>query len=85
LFLRRNCSVLHYNDTALQGLTSTVCGKYCCLFVFYTDKGYTPQQFVRLFGNRNIADAKVQRMFAAQFGSLRNVSKGGQCSKGLAA
>jgi hypothetical protein len=43
-FLRRNCTVWHYNKRRLQGPTSNVCGKYCCLFALYT-----PQHFVGLF------------------------------------
>jgi hypothetical protein len=45
LFLRRNCTVLHYNNAQLQGPLSTVCGKYCCLFALYMDKGYTGREF----------------------------------------
>jgi len=41
-FLRRNCNVWDYNTLQLQGLTCTVCGQYCCLFVLYMDRGYTP-------------------------------------------
>ena len=42
-FIRRNSTVSNYNKIQLQGLTSNVCGKYCCLFALYTDLGYTPQ------------------------------------------
>jgi hypothetical protein len=48
-FLRRNCTVCVYNSVQLQGLTSTVCGKYCCLFALYVDRGYAPKQFAALF------------------------------------
>ena len=79
-FLRRNCTVWDYNRTQLQGLTSTVCGKYCCLFALYTDRGFTPKQFVALFdAGVGRADSQVNTMFAAEFGSLRNTKCGGQC------
>ena len=39
-FIRRNCSVWDYNTVQLQGLTSTICGKYCCLFALYMDRLY---------------------------------------------
>ena len=45
-FIRRNCTVWDCNRRQMQGLTSNVCGKYCCLFAVYTDKGFTPKQFV---------------------------------------
>src|SRR5215475_11793863 len=48
-FLRRNCTVWDYNRVQIQGLTGTVCGKYCCLFALYTDRGFTPKPFVALF------------------------------------
>ena len=38
-FIRRNCAVWDYNSRHLQGLTSNVCGKYCCLFALYADRG----------------------------------------------
>ena len=40
-FIRRNSIVWDYNSVQLQGHTSTVCGKYCCLFALYMDRGYT--------------------------------------------
>ena len=47
-FLRRNCTVWFYNTVQLQGLTSTVCSHYRCIFALYVDRGYTPKQFVGL-------------------------------------
>ena len=38
-FLHRACSVWEYNTMQLQGLTSTVCGEYCCLFALFIDLG----------------------------------------------
>jgi hypothetical protein len=38
-FLIRTCTVWDYNPTQMQGLTSSVCGKYCCLFAVYMDRG----------------------------------------------
>jgi hypothetical protein len=70
-FLRRNCTVL-------EGPMSTVCGKYCCLFALYMDKGYTDKQFVGLF-TQSLADQQVQRIFTSEFGCLCGVPHGGQC------
>jgi hypothetical protein len=55
---------------------STVCGKYCCLFALYMDRGYTGKQFVGLF-TPGFADQQVEQHFALEFGSLRGVPRGG--------
>ena len=78
-FIRRNCSVWDYNTVQLQGLTSTICGKYCCLFALYMDRGYTPKQFVGLLATAT-ADRLLSDMFKLEFGPIRNMSRGGQCS-----
>ena len=77
-FIHRNSIVRIYNTVQLQGPTSTVCGKYCCLFALYMDRGYTPRRFVGLFTTAS-ADRAVSDMFASEFGPLRRLSRGGQC------
>src|SRR5215471_20493197 len=77
-FLRRNCTLYDYNDIPMQSLTSTLCGHYCCLFVLYMDRGYTPQQFVAMFYSKD-ADSKVRKEFAAEFPPLPKRVCGGQC------
>jgi hypothetical protein len=77
-FLRRNCTVWNHNTVQLQGLTSTVCGQYCCLFTLYMDRGYTPKQFIGLFTTDN-ADRQVNRIFTSVFAPLRKELRGGQC------
>ena len=49
-YINRNCTTWEYNKRQLQSLISDVCCKYCCLYALYMDRGYTPQQFVALFG-----------------------------------
>ena len=68
-FLKRNCTTWEYNKRQLQGLTSDVCGQYCCLFALYMDRGYTPQQFNTLFDGRSNADRQVKQIFASEFGA----------------
>ena len=68
-FLRRACIVWDYNSTRLQVLTSSVCGKYCCLFALYMDRGYSPKRFVGLF-DPAIADAQIDSFFASEFGPV---------------
>jgi hypothetical protein len=53
-FYRRSCSVRNLNTTQLQGLTSSVCGHYCCLVALYMDRG-CPRHFINLF-HPDIAD-----------------------------
>ena len=69
-FKRCNRTVWDYNGRQLQGLTSNVCCKYCCLFALYTDMGNTPNQFVGLFEDgAAVADRQIDRTFAYEFGS----------------
>ena len=48
-FIKCNCTTWDYNRRQLQGLTTDVCGTYCCLFALYMDRGYTPKQFISLY------------------------------------
>jgi len=57
-----------YNRRQLQGLTTDVCGKYCCLLVFYMDGGYTLQQSISLFNACNHADRQEHRLLTAELG-----------------
>jgi len=59
--MKRNRKTWDYNRRQLQGLTSDVCGKYCCLFAIYMDWGYTPKQFISLFVACKNADRWVDR------------------------
>ena len=74
-FIKRNFITLDYNRRQLQGLTTDVCGKYCCLFALYMNRGYTPKQFISLFDACNNADRQVKRLFAIEFGA--KMSRGG--------
>ena len=67
-FIRHNCTVSDYNRSQLQGLTSNVCGKYCCLFALYADRGYDPSQIVLLLV---AGDRQIERAFLVEFGPLR--------------
>ena len=62
------CTTWDYNRRQLQGLTSNVCDKYCCLFALYMDRAHTPKQFTSLFDACN-ADLQVERLFATEFGA----------------
>jgi len=64
-FVQRNSTTWDRNKRQLQSLTSDVCGKYCCLFALYMDRGDSPQQFVALFGTP--ADRQME-MLTVEFG-----------------
>ena len=67
-FIRSNCTVWDYNKRQLQGLTSNIDGKYCCLFALYMDRGFTARQFVGQLEGAASADRKFVRAFAFEFG-----------------
>ena len=79
-FIRRNCTVWDYNKKQQQGLTSNVCGKYCCLFALYASRGYSPRQIVGLL---DAEVREIERAFLAEFGPpLRPRRRNGcQCSR----
>lgn len=81
-FLRRMFTAWEYNSIQLQGLTSTVCGKNCCLFALYMGRGYTPKQFICL-SNADIADRQINRFIASEFGPLPKGPRGGQCNSNI--
>jgi len=66
-FIKRSCTIWDHNRRELQGLTSNICGKYCCLFALYMDRGYPPKQFISFFDACN-ADLQVDRLFTTEFG-----------------
>ena len=78
-FVTRNCTIWDHNKRTLQSLTSDVCGKYCCLFALYMDRGYIPQEFVALFGDA--ADRQVEKMFTAEFVAEMLRGGWGQCCR----
>jgi len=88
-FIKRNCITWDHKRCQLQSLTSNNSGKYCCLFVLYMDRGFTPKQFVGLFDCRaqQAADRCIDLAFASEFGWLSSQSsrsgQGGQCSSSI--
>ena len=66
-FLHQNCTTWEYNKRQLHVLTSDVCGQYCCLCALFMDRGYTPQEFIKLFASN--ADRHLTQMFASEFGA----------------
>jgi hypothetical protein len=82
-FINRNCTVWDYNTVQLQGSTTTVCGKYCCLLALYMERVYSPQKFVGLLGYLQ-SDKRLSELFKAKFGPLPNVlQRNGKCNTSL--
>jgi len=79
--IKRNCTTWDRNKRQLQSLSRDVCGKYCCLFALYMDRGYNPQQFVALFSTVDVADRQVERMFTDEFGAEMSRGVWGQCCR----
>jgi hypothetical protein len=46
------------------------------LFALYTDRGYTPKQFVSLF-EPGTADGQINRLFSLEFGPPHKIPRGG--------
>jgi len=72
-----------YNRRHLQGLTTDVCGKYCCLYTHYIDRGYKTKQFISLFDACKNADRQVERLFTDEFKA--QMSRGGCVNAATAA
>jgi hypothetical protein len=57
-----------YNKMKLQSPLSTVCGKYCCLYLFYKCNGKSMKEFQKLYGpDRRINDRITENMFKKIF------------------
>ena len=73
-FVRRNCSTLDYNKKQLQ--TSDVCGQYCCLFVRYMDRSYTPSNSSRFSPVAAIQNDRWSRCSCPKLGPPCRVAAG---------
>jgi len=68
-YLQRHSISWTFNRLRLQGLTSNVCGHYCCLYALHRDRGLSMTSFVIMFipTRYTCKDKKAVRMFRAQF------------------
>jgi hypothetical protein len=68
-YLQRNTISWTFNRHRLQGLSSYVCGHYCCLYTNHRARGLSMTSFVNMFQTARYTcnDKKVMRMFRAQF------------------
>lgn len=70
-YLQRHSSSWTFNRHRLQGLTSNVCGHYCCLYTNHRARGLSMTSFVNMFvpARYTCNDKRAVRMFRAQFGT----------------
>jgi hypothetical protein len=68
-FLQRHPISWTFNRHKLQGLTSNVCGHYCCIYALSSAEGQTMTSFVDMFvpARYTCNDKKAVRFFRPQF------------------
>ena len=68
-FLQRHSISWTCNRHRLQGLTSNVCGHYCCMYALHRAGGQTMTSFVNMFvsARYTCSDKKAVGLFRAQF------------------
>ena len=71
-YLQRHSISWTFNRQRLQGLTSHVCGHYCCIYALHRAKELSMTSFVNMFSpdRYNCNDIRDVRMFRAQFRSV---------------
>jgi hypothetical protein len=69
-YLQNHSTSWTYNRHRLQGITSRVCGHYCCIYALHRAKGLTMTSFVNMFepARHTCNDMKAVRMFRRHFG-----------------
>jgi hypothetical protein len=71
IFMKNNSRKIIYNKQCLQSLESSLCGHYCCLFIYFRSAGIPMKLFVNLYTVRNNYenDAKTIVAFLKIFSS----------------
>ena len=62
--MRKNCKTIKYNDLQLQSESSTVCGQFCIMFLYFMACGIGAKNFFDLFGADLKKNDKIAREFA---------------------
>lgn len=71
LFLTRNAKKWFYNHMTIQNHFTSVCGKYCLVYIYFKFKGESMFNFLRLFvENTMYNDFMIENMYRSIF--LRN-------------
>ena len=66
-----------FNHHRLQGLTSNICGHYCCLYELHRVRRLSMTSFASIFSPARYIcnDIRAVRMFRAQFGQCHSCSQ----------
>lgn len=52
--LRKNCKTVKFNDRQIQSESSSVCGQFCLMFLYYMTHGIDANSFLNLFSEKNL-------------------------------
>lgn len=76
-FLRDNCYTFDYNATQLQSIFTSVCGKYCVLFLMNMARGLHFSEMMENFSPDNPSgnDLRVEKIFNSRVGAVTTTSK----------
>lgn len=79
-FLKLHCKKFKFNNKQLQSDLSTLCGNYCCVYLYYKTKNMSMDKFLKKFKKDNhvLNDKKVKRMFKKHFKKKTQVGSGGE-------
>lgn len=70
-FIQRNSRTSRFCNISLQSLTSTVCGQYCVIFLFFRSRGVSMAQFLNIFTNSTVLnDRLIGLLFKEYFGDV---------------
>ena len=83
IYLQRHPISWRFNRHRLQGITSNVCGYYCCIFALHRTKGLSMTKFMSMFSpaRYNCNDIRTVRMFRSLFGECPACSQLAQSCK----
>ena len=76
-YLQRHSISCTFNRHILQGLTSNVCGHYCCIYALHRARGICVTSFVNILlpARYTCNDIRVVRVFLAQLGEFPTCSR----------
>lgn len=65
--IRRNCKNLRWNTVQLQSESSTVCGHFCVMFLYYMSIGFGLEKFLEIFGKDCEKNDAIVEEFVCSF------------------
>lgn len=76
-FLTENASSFTYNKRCIQGDYKSLCGQYCCIYLYYKCKGKKLKEFLKNFSLKypELNDEKVLHLYSTLFESKHKKMK----------